>query len=91
MIPVHCFSVRLQVVLTATGCSMQVAAEKRAMQLAAELDVKLIAICPNFNLGPPLSDRVDGTSVLHLKVRHRLVNCLSVTHSASTPAQPGCL
>lgn len=47
---------------------MQVAAEKRAMQLAAEIGVKLIALCPNFNLGPPLSDRADGTSVGYLKV-----------------------
>ena len=52
------------------ACSVQVLAEKRAMQLAGELGVKLVAICPNFNLGPPLSARLDGTSVNFLKVLH---------------------
>ena len=47
---------------------VQVLAEKRALELAAEAGLKLIAICPNFVLGPPLSTRVDGLSVGFMKV-----------------------
>ena len=57
-------------------CSVQVIAEKRAMQLAAEIGVKLIAICPNFILGPPLSTRIDGTSVGYMKVTWQMVPCI---------------
>ena len=47
---------------------LQVRAEKRAVELAAKAGLKLIAICPNFVLGPPLSSRVDSLSVGFMKV-----------------------
>ena len=50
----------------------QVRAEKRAVELAAETGLKLISICPNFVLGPPLSSRVDSLSVGFMKVLWRL-------------------
>ena len=50
----------------------QVRAEKRAVELAADTGLGLIAICPNFVLGPPLSSRVDSLSVGFMKVLWRL-------------------
>lgn len=47
---------------------VQVLAEKRAVELAAEAGLKLVAILPNFVLGPPLSSRVDSLSVGFMKV-----------------------
>ena len=50
---------------------MQVLAEKRAGELAAEAGLKLVAILPNAVLGPPLSTRVDSLSVGSMKVLHQ--------------------
>ncbi|CAJ1347484.1 unnamed protein product [Effrenium voratum] len=42
-------------------------AEKKAWELSKELNVDLAVICPGFVLGPMLSSRADGESVLFMK------------------------
>ena len=47
---------------------MQTLAEREAWKLAKEQDLDMVAILPNFVLGPVISSRADGTSVGFLKV-----------------------
>eukprot|EP00884_Botryococcus_braunii_P007145 jgi/Botrbrau1/16431/Bobra.0142s0030.1 len=42
-------------------------AEKEAWKIAKEQGINLVTICPNFILGPVISDRVGGTSVGYMK------------------------
>ena len=47
---------------------VQTVAEKEAWRLAKEEGLDLVAVLPNFVLGPVVSSRADGTSVGFLKV-----------------------
>ena len=48
---------------------MQTLAEREAWRLAKEHGLDLVAILPNFVLGPALSSRIDGLSMGFLKAR----------------------
>lgn len=47
---------------------MQTLAEKEAWKLAKKHGLDMVAVLPNFVLGPVISVRNDGTSVGYLKV-----------------------
>lgn len=47
---------------------LQTVAEKEAWRIAKETGLDLVAVLPNFVLGPVISSRADGTSVGFLKV-----------------------
>jgi hypothetical protein len=46
----------------------QTIAEKEAWRIAEKEGLKLVTICPNFVLGPVISDRSTGTSFGYMKV-----------------------
>jgi hypothetical protein len=46
----------------------QTIAEKEAWRIADKEGLKLVTICPNFVLGPVISDRSTGTSLGYMKV-----------------------
>ena len=54
------------------GCG-KVLAEREAWQLAKAAGLDLVAILPNFVLGPVLSARVDGLSAGFVKVNRALL------------------
>ncbi len=47
---------------------MQTVAEREAWRFAGEHGLDLVAVLPNFVLGPVISSRADGTSVGFMKV-----------------------
>lgn len=53
---------------TTPVCCCKVLAEREAWQLAKASGLDLVAVLPNFVLGPVLSARVDGLSAGFVKV-----------------------
>jgi hypothetical protein len=65
---------------------LQTLAEREAWKLAKEHALDMVAILPNFVLGPAISSRADGTSVGFLKVC--LPTCMSHAHISTSSHHP---
>ena len=69
----------------------QTLAEREAWKLAKEHGLDMVAILPNFVLGPAISARADGTSVGFLKVRPVSLPAQVCVAVSSIPQEPNAL